>query len=474
MGATLTRRVGNQRPRLQLLPSRAASTAAGEVIELAASCGLILDDWQCWVLEGMLSERDDGRWAAATSLLLLPRQSGKNAVLEALELGGMFLFGWQRMIHTAHLAKTAADHQLRMVALIKGNPELEAVCSFYYANGKEAVVRKDTGQRLEFITRGKKSARGGSPQLVVFDEALYLSDEQMNAIMPSLSAQSLNVEGSPMMVYTSSAPLPESEVLHRVRNACIEGTLQNAFFAEWSCESGADPYDVDNWYAANPGMGIRISEEWVRENELPLMSPEGFAVERLGVVLGMDAGNSELPEWPKCLDVESEMVGKPAIAVDMAPDLSWVSIGVAGDTKDKLTHVEVVERLTSAADAVVVLKKMHDKFRVPVILDPRAAAAALIPDLLAAKVPVTEITTTDLIKACAHLKQLVNDQRVRHRGQQPLDSAVYGAAVRAIGEGWAWTRRISTVDISPLMVVTLAAWAARNETPRDDGWIAWE
>jgi len=386
----------------------------------------------------------------------------------------MFLFNEKRIIHTAQLSQTAADHQRRMVELIKGNPELEALCQFYFANGKEAIVRTDTGARLEFSTRSKKIARGGSPQRVVFDEALFLTDEQMNAIMPSLSAQSLNVEGSPQLIYTSSAPLPESEILHRVRSVGIEGTAESAFFAEWSCEPGADPADRENWYAANPGMGIRIAEEWIYETEFLTMSPEGFATERLGVVLGMDAGNSELPDWPQCLDEESTMTGKPAIAVDMAPDLSWVSIGVAGDTSDKLTHVEVVERLTSVSDAVVVLKKMHDKFRTPVVLDPRAPAAALIPDLMTAKVPVVEISTADLTKACAHLKQLVNDKRLRHRGQQPLDSAVYGAAVRAIGDGWAWTRRISTVDISPLMVVTLAAWAARNDTPRNDGWIAWE
>jgi hypothetical protein len=456
------------------MPKGVIGSAVDEAVALAESCGLYLDDWQKWCLEGMLSERADGSWAAKQATLILPRQNGKNSVLEALELAGMFLFNEKRIIHTAQLSQTAADHQRRMVELIKGNPELEALCQFYFANGKEAIVRTDTGARLEFSTRSKKIARGGSPQRVVFDEALFLTDEQMNAIMPSLSAQSLNVEGSPQLIYTSSAPLPESEILHRVRNVGIEGTAESAFFAEWSCEPGADPADRENWYAANPGMGIRIAEEWIYETEFLTMSPEGFATERLGVVLGMDAGNSELPDWPQCLDEDSTMTGKPAIAVDMAPDLSWVSIGVAGDTSDKLTHVEVVERLTSVSDAVVVLKKMHDKFRTPVVLDPRAPAAALIPDLLAAKVPVTEITTTDLIKACAHLKQLVNDKRLRHRGQQPLDSAVYGAAVRAIGEGWAWTRRISTVDISPLMVVTLAAWAARNDTPRNDGWIAWE
>jgi hypothetical protein len=467
-------RIGNQRPRLSLLPAGIVSHAADEAVDLAASCGLILDDWQRWCLEGMLSERADGSWAAKQATLILPRQNGKNSILEALELAGLFLFNEKRIIHTAQLASTAADHQRRMVELIRGNDELEAVCQFYFANGKEAIVRNDTGQRLEFSTRGKRIARGGSPARIVFDEALFLNDAEQNAIMPAMSAQSMNEEGAPQFIYTSSAPLPESLVLHRVRKAGIDGTANSAFFAEWSCPAGTDPADRDAWYEANPGMGIRISEEWVYETEFLTMSPEGFATERLGVVLGEDGGPSELPEWPTRLDAKSQMVGKPAIAVDVAPDLSWFTIGVAGPTVEKRTHVEIVDRVTSASDAVAILAKMHQVHKVPVHLDPRAAAAALIPDLLERKVPVVEITTTDLIKACAHLKQLVREDQLRHRGQLPLDAAVQGAGVRAVGEGWAWARRVSTVDISPLMVVTLAAWASRNDRPRSDAWVAWE
>mgnify|MGYP000429115861 CR=1 FL=1 len=128
---------------------------------------------------------------------------------------------------------------------------------------------------------------------------------------------------NPQVIYTSSAPLPDSEVLHRVRNAGIDGVATSMFFAEWSCAAGADPADRENWYAANPGMGIRISPEWVYETEYLTMSPEGFATERLGVVLGMDGGNSELAEWASCSDADSVMTGKPAIAVDAAGHV-WV------------------------------------------------------------------------------------------------------------------------------------------------------
>jgi len=468
-------RVGNQRPRLFHLPEGRVSSAAEEACDLAASCGLHLFDWQKWCLDGMLSETADGRWAAMSAVLIMPRQNGKNSVLEALELAGLFLFGWSEMIHTAHEGATAASHMRRMMALVRNNPELDAIVHPYVANGKEALVRKDTGARLEFSTRTNRAGRGKSPQLVVYDEALHLTDDEINSVTPSMSAQSLNPEGMPLQVYTSSAPLASSSVLHRLRNACIDGISKSAFFAEWSCVAGADPYDVDNWYDSNPSLGLLIAEDWIREAELPTMSPEGFAVERMGVVLGDDF-HSELPEWSHQCDPSSVMTGKPSIAVDVDPSSSWVSIAVAGARADNLTHVEVVERFTGSSamhDAALVLKKMHAAHRQPIWLDP-VAAAALLPDLIAANVKVNEIGTSDLVKACAHLKQLVRDGNVKHRGQQPLDTAVAGAGVRTVGDGWAWTRRVSTVDISPLVAVTLAAWASRTDKPRDDAWIVWE
>lgn len=467
-------RIGAQRPRLHQLPAGTVSTAGEEAADLAESCGLILDDWQRWVLDGILSERADGTWAAQVALLLLPRQNGKNSVLEAVELAGLFLFGEKRIVHTAQLATTAADHQRRMMALIRSNPELDACCQYIVANGKEAIIRRDTGQRLEFMTRGQKVLRGGSPQRIVFDEALYLTDDQLNAMLPSLSAQSMNLEGAPQLIYTSSAPLPSSELLYRVRKQVIEGTAPAAFYAEWGCEVGVDPTDREAWYESNPGLGIRISEEWIEQNELPFLSPDGFAIERLGVVIGADNMPSELPEWPQRLDPKSLMEGKPSIAVDCDPDMTWTSVAVAGPRKDKKIHAELVDRFTSTEDAIAALKSMYREFKQPVHLDPRASAASLIPALMDAKIPLVEVSTVELVKACAHIKTEVREDRIRHRGQQPLDVAVRSAAIRTVGEGWAWTRRTSTVSISPLVAVTLAVWAARNERPRADAWLAWE
>lgn len=465
-------RIGAQRPRRHALPRRRVGSAGPDACEFAEGLGYELDDWQRWCIDGIFSEDDQYRLCATMVLILVSRQNGKNVILEVIELYAFYVLEWREIIHTAHLQDSSAGHMERLRLVIEANQEILPPTKFIEANGKERIVRTDTRGQIRFMTRSKKIGRSKSPRLIVLDEALFVTDDQVSAILPSMSAQSMKAD-QPILVYTSSAPIPESMVLHRHVARFAAGDL-DGFFADWGSPVGTDPNDVDAWYASNPGLGIRISEAWVREQELAQMDPMGFAIERLGVIFAPDESTSELPEWPTCLDAASQMVGKPAVAVDVAPDLSWVSIAVAGARADKLTHVEVVERLTSVDDAVEVLKKLHKAHGRPIHLDPRAAAAAMIPDLLAAKVPVVEISTADLAKSCAHLKQLVKDGKVKHRGQIPLDQAVRSAAIRSIGDGWAWTRKATTVDISPLVAVTLAAWAARNDAPRQDAWIAWE
>lgn len=52
----------------------------------------------------------------------------------------------------------------------------------------------------------------------------------------------------------------------------------------------------------------------------------------------------------------------------------------------------------------------------------------------------------------------VAEQTIVHLDQAPLATALAGADKRPIGDGWGWARRGVSVDISPLVGCTLAAW----------------
>jgi hypothetical protein len=53
----------------------------------------------------------------------------------------------------------------------------------------------------------------------------------------------------------------------------------------------------------------------------------------------------------------------------------------------------------------------------------------------------------------------VTDSRsLRYVPRPALDAAVAGAATRPLGDSWAWARKGLSVDICPLVAVSLARW----------------
>ena len=62
-----------------------------------------------------------------------------------------------------------------------------------------------------------------------------------------------------------------------------------------------------------------------------------------------------------------------------------------------------------------------------------------------------------LAQACATFLDRVEAKSLRYRWSEPLDLAVQNAATRPLGDsGFAWSRRSSAVDISPLVAATVA------------------
>jgi hypothetical protein len=149
---------GAQRPRVSSYP-QAVSSAGVEAVELAASAGLILDDWQQHVLNVGLGERADGKWAAFEVGLIVGRQNGKGSILEARELAGLFLFGEQLILHSAHEFKTAQEAFRRVLGLVQNTPDLEKLVSRVRTSHGEEGIELRNGARLRFVARSTGSGR---------------------------------------------------------------------------------------------------------------------------------------------------------------------------------------------------------------------------------------------------------------------------------------------------------------------------
>jgi len=473
------RRVGAQVPRLHQQPARAAGSAGDDAIEWAESIGwddelgygfYQLDEWQRFCIRGILSEDDRARLCADVALLLVPRQNGKGTILEVVELYALFVLELPLILHTAHLGETSADHMDRLWAAIQSDDELAGQCKQVLAKGSEAIERRGGGE-IRFRTRSKKGGRGGSPQMAVFDEALFLTSQQVSALLPSLSAQTMR-EDRPLLLYASSAPIGESEQLHSVRSAILRGEMPDAWMAEWSVElpdygddlAGAvravvaDPESV---YQANPGAGIRIDPEWCRTTELGNMTPETWCVERLGVVFTADGDSGILPSnsWQACRDLTST-VESGRIALAVGPGGSWAAIGLAGERDDGSLHLEVVRHALGTDWLVEACRAGNERFG-PLLVDPKSPTMAVLTRLSDAGIEVEELATPDVTRACAELQLDVKNCRARHLDQPELNAAVAGVGIRPVGEAWVFSAKASSVDVQPLLAVTLAAHGAR-------------
>jgi hypothetical protein len=92
------------------------------------------------------------------------------------------------------------------------------------------------------------------------------------------------------------------------------------------------------------------------------------------------------------------------------------------------------------------------------VVDPAGPAGSLIAPLEAAGIEVLKPSARDAAQACGALYDAAMQGRLRHLGQPELNAALAGAKRRELGDMWAWARKNVTVDISPLVAVTLALW----------------
>src|ERR1039458_6273197 len=109
-------------PRIRQAPPY-VSSAGQEAIDAYELTGQRLDPWQKATLIDACGERVDRRWAAFEVSINVARQNGKDEILLARELAGLFVWGERLIGHSAHLFDTAMEHLERLLTLIEDVPE---------------------------------------------------------------------------------------------------------------------------------------------------------------------------------------------------------------------------------------------------------------------------------------------------------------------------------------------------------------
>jgi len=455
--------VGVQTPRIMSQPPR-VGTLGGEAADLAAQAGLVLDPWQRLVVDGAFGIQSDGRWSAFEVAVVVPRQSGKGSILEAIELAGLFLFDEELIIHSAHEFKTAVVAFNRVVSLINANDWLRRQVRRVRTSHGDEGIELNNGHALRFMARTKGAGRGFTGDRIILDEAYNLGPESMAALLPTLSSRP-----NPQLVYASSAGMATSLQLQAVRERGKSGTDRSLAYFEWSAPDDCDPEDRANWAQSNPALGIRISEEFIGREKAAMPAPE-FARERLGIWDdGYRGSVISAEDWRACLDPTSRIEGPPRFAVDVRPDRSAAAIGAAGRRADGLWHVETVDAQSGTSWVVPRLVQLLERWgSAPVGIDPGGPAAPLMTAMLAAGLEVAATSTQEMTQASGLFFDRVTDRSLRHVPQASLDAAVAAGQRKWLGDKWLWARK-EAVDVTPLLACSVALFVAQQaavERPR--------
>lgn len=408
----------------------------------------------------------------------VPRQSAKTTAslieqVHRMVYGGKH--GWGTRPVSAFTAQHASDARDKMVnewmpvvefsSLVD---ELLGGCvekGFLRSNGKESI-KWATGGRMITFPPNATGAHGQTLDVVVIDEAFAFPDNRAE----QGARHAMITRKSPQIIIQSTAGTAESVYLRGKvddgRARVLAGDSGHVYYLEYSIGPDDDINNPEHWWRWMPALGYTIDIDAVMlEHDAMKGEPDEFYRAYGNGWTG--SSNQIIPaaDWAACYAAKTPRTGAVWMAVDVAPDPSGrarsASIGVASWRGTEI-HVEVVAH--GAGDNWVA-EKIGELTRLTVVqmlyVDTTGPIGQILPDIRLKSAANLEIVDTKtMAAACGRFRNGVLDRVVHHRDQAMLNAAVEGAAKRTLDDSWAWKRRTSTADISPLVVVTLAAWGA--------------
>lgn len=487
--------VGNQLPRFRVAPAY-RFTAGADAAKIGEVYGLTPDPWQKAVLDDWLAENSKGKLLSGVCCLIVPRQNGKNAVLEIVELFKATVQG-RHVLHTAHEVKTARKAFTRLRSFFENErryPDLaRMVKAIRSTNGQEAIILHHpdclTMSRgcgcpewgtVEFVARSRGSGRGFTADDLVCDEFQELSDEQLEALLPTISAAP---SGDPQQIFTGTppGPLAPGEVAMRVRHQAHSASPKRVAWTEFSIPDEMEPeVAMRQWrklaQATNPALGVRLNMQTIVD-EHESMSPEGFCRERLGQWDRAARDRAAIPagKWDEMAVESVELAGPKSFGVSFSRSGDRVAVAGAAKTADGI-HVEIVGGISGAVkDGLDLLADwLGQRWRETAqIVASGSGAMTLTHALIERGVPkrlIIAANTGQYLDSCSSFLDEVRAGRVSHpvadKRTDMLELSVASATQRERGAGWGWAASSRDGGEVPIEAASLAVWAAKTTRRR--------
>jgi len=453
--------MGAQEPSVRIAPKYQQSDG-WDAEKILRAGDLILDPWQSETLCDWMGRAPSGKWAAPTCGGSVPRQNGKSLLVQGRAASGMLLYN-EQVIYTAHLQKTATE-TFEEVAVFFESPRLKRYVSVIKtALGREQIILK-SGARIKFLARTRNGGRGQHGDLLIFDEAQELDENQQASFLPAISA-SLN----PQTIYVGTPPDPTAAgtVFRGIRERARSGKTEKTAWFEFSVDEIGDVTDPQRWAETNPALGRRILLSTIA-GEQEQMDNDTFARERLGwwspavtdqvdLALSADA-------WNACASDDPKPEGKTAYGVKFSADGSEVVLCGAVCPKTGPARISMIERKPTGHGTRWLSAWLDQRYGQAscVVIDGRNGVDVLVDRIKPtwkAKNSVIRPSARDMIAAVSLLTNEISEKTVTwYKPQESLAESALTSTKRAISGGWGF----GGANSAPIEACALALWGART------------
>ena len=470
------------------VPDGSVFTLADEIADLMVDLGYEVAEPERLVCHALYAQKPNGLWAGVESGVVTARQNVKTTAMLSGAIHDLWVQDVPKVNWTAHEFKTSTETFGEFKRLVDTYPWLSRrVKQIRESNGKEGIDLH-SGAKLNILARTKRSGRGMGAGRLYGDEALFWTDMQLGAIVPTMSAQR-----NAHLVHGSSPGLLTSAPLRRLRDRGRSGVDPYLGWVEWGTERrpclradcthqvgsvGCQLDNEDNWWMGNPALDRRISRDYVRQERLTLPVAE-FMRERMGWWEDPppvdESGPFDMGKWAERFDASSRIPDgtRVVFAADTSWDrqTSWVSI--AGLNAAGVPHGEVIETGYGQDWVVPWLKERVAVWKTAGIglQGGNAPSSSLLAPLrkeFGDKL-VVEFTGVDMTRACGAFFDAVDKGPLAHPDQEQVDDAMRQAAPRLLGDGWVLDRKESPIDIANLVSLVEALYLLQTapEPPQE-------
>lgn len=415
---------------------------------------------------------DTGRFYYREVVLTVPRQSGKTTLI--LAKCTHRCLAWPRQV-VRYAAQTRNDSRAKWEDDYLEGLEHSPFHGKFRArktNGNEAIIWHSTRSRFGIMSTTVKAGHGATLDEGYIDEAFAQVDNRMEQAMKPAMVTRRNAQVWVVSTAGTEDSLYLRSKVDRGRAAIESGLDHGICYFEWSAAEEREDYgNPELWRETMPALHWPDCPDDCRDHTV---FEEAIASDFRSMDLN-EFRRAYLNQW--CAKETHEPIIDPAVwdsledrkgfkdpvafGIAINPERTTCSIGASGERGDGRLGVEVVDSKPGTgwvAERCLELQEKHKSLGF--WIDKRSAANSLVEALQAAGVETFDITTTDYAAACGRWYDAATEDNLRHRGDARLTVAMLNATKRDVGDTWAFERRGTGVDITPLDACTLAHYGA--------------